>query len=375
MKISCLQENLSKGLGIVSHSIGKESGLPILSNVLLKTEEGCITLSATNLDIGVYARVRGKVDAEGAVALDAKVFSDFIALLPKEKIELSLDEHGIVSVRCGSYATKIRSANADDFPLLPSIERTAGLRCSSEGLKKAIQSTLFAVALEENRAELSGVLFEFDPVVLTLSLVATDAHRLSKCELSVKSDLSSPMKVILPSRTLQELLRILSNDIGGEVEMFLNENQVLFVCDSVELLSKIIHGSYPDYQQIIPQSFETETLVDVVEMAKAVKVSSIFSKTDHKDIHLSFSAKDNDKGEVCIRAENTTVGESETVLPIGMKGSENDVRLNHRYLLDGLSSLDDEIVFFGMIDKNNPCVIKPRERTDSLYLIMPLRDT
>lgn len=377
MKISCLQDNLSKGLGIVSHSVGRETSLPILSSVLLKTEDNLITLSATNLDIGVHCTIRGKVDADGVIALDARVFTEYVSLLPKEKIDLELTD-GVLSVKCGTYTTKIHGINPEDFPLLPSLERVNGITTTPDELKKAIQATSFAVASEDNRAELSGVLFEYDGEKNTLSLVATDAHRLSKKTIPLNGEKRASFQVIVPLKTVQEVQRILSSDTGNQIEIFMNDNQILFCTEGVELLSKIIHGTYPDYNQIIPSSFETETVIEVPEVVKAVKISSIFSKGDDKqgskDVHLSLRNTKEGYGEISVSAQNTTVGENTTVIQIEMKGGENEVSLNYKYLLEGLQSLEDERLSFSMIDSSNPCIMKPLGRSDAFYLIMPLRE-
>ncbi len=374
MKISCLQENFHKALSIVSHSIGKESGLPILSNILLKVEENFITLSATNLEIGIHYTLRGKIEGEGAVTLDAKVLSEYVALLPKEKIELEVNEDNMVSIKCENYTTKMRGISADDFPIIPTLERTQPFIFSAKDLRNALKGALFTIAFDESRPELNGLLFQYRKEAGHLVVVGTDAYRLAKRFVPVRSEYEKDLDIILPERTLHELERILQVDIEKDVEMYMNENQVLFVCDGVELLSKVINSNYPDYEQIIPSTFSFEGYLEVKEFLKAIKISSIFSRSGLSDVHFTFKSLSDGKGEVSISAANANVGENIAILPIECKGNEITLTLNYRYILEGLQSFDDDRLFFGAGDSQSPCVIRPVKGTEPLYLIMPIRE-
>ncbi|MBI4240031.1 DNA polymerase III subunit beta, partial [Candidatus Uhrbacteria bacterium] len=207
-----------------------------------------------------------------------------------------------------------------------------------------------------------------------LIIVGTDAYRLAKRTLSVKSDISEDISLIIPQKTLHELERILQMDTEKELEMYINENQVLFLYEGVELLSKLITQNYPDYEQIIPTSFGTESVIETKEFLKAIKLSSIFSRSGLNDIHCSFRAETSPKGEVCISASNASIGENIAKLPIECKGADCDVILNYRYTLEGLQSFEDDRLFFGAGDAQSPCVVRPLQNKDILYLIMPIRE-
>lgn len=376
MKISCLQENLYRGLQLVSHICGRERGLPILSTVLIKTENGSIHISSTNLEIGMHCIIRGRVEEEGVVAVDAKIFTDYIGFLPKEKIEIHVSPDQKISLTCQGYSTHMRGVHPDDFPLLPVFEKRTILTCRAEDIKKGLQSASIAVTINESRPEISGLLFLYTQEKQTLSFIGTDAYRLAEKHIPVKSEGDiQDFSCIVPLRTVQEFLRVVSSDNQQEdVVLCINDNQILFLYDTTELISKIIQGQYPDYKQIIPSQFQTKVIFDASECVKAVKASSLFSRSELQDIHVRIIPKENGKGEIRIHAENTTVGKHEVVFEGEVKGNENTVALNYRYMLDGLGQMGEEKVSLEIIDSNNPCVLRPVGKNDYMYLIMPIRE-
>lgn len=354
-------------------SIGKESSLPILSTILLKTQDGVLSFSATNLEIGVYCVIRGKIEKEGSIAIDARTFTDYIGLLPKEKVEIEVGDDYVVSVRCQNYSTKIRGVNPEDFPIIPSLEKSSAIHIPVQELKDALASTLFAVVPNESRPELSGLLFHLSATKQLLTLVGTDAYRLGEKHVKVKSELSSDLDVILPLRTLQELIRIIQHGLGGTLELYVTDNQVLFVCEGTELYSKRIQGQYPDYTQIIPTNFVTTISLDRQELIQAIKTGSVFSKAGLQDIQLSFQAQDEKRGKLTVFTSNSTIGENKVSLDVQMEGNNVEVVLNYKYLLDGLQTIQDERVFVYIVDGESPCVIKPEKAENYRYLVMPIR--
>jgi DNA polymerase-3 subunit beta len=377
VKISCLQENLYRGLQIVSHICGREKGLPILSTILLKTENGLIHISATNLEIGMHCTIRGRVEEEGSVAIDAKVFTEYVGFLPKEKIEITVSQDQNISITCPGYDTEIHGINPEDFPLLPIFEKKIILSCHAQDFKKGLQSTSIAVTVNDSRPEISGLLFQYNKEKHIISLVGTDAYRLAEKHLPARlqEGEDEDISCILPLRTVQELLRVLGSGTEQEdVMVCINENQILFVYENIELISKIIQGQYPDYKQIIPAQFQTKVLFNITECIKAIKASSLFSRSELQDIHISIQQKTEGKSEIYIRAENTTIGKHKVILEGEIKGSENAVALNYRYILDGLGQCDSEKALLEIIDSNNPCIIHPVGGEDYMYLIMPIRE-
>lgn len=373
MKFSCLQENLYRGLQIVRSSIGKEQSLPILSHILLKADQGGLTLTATNLEIAVHTTVRGKVEESGAIAVDAKTLCEYVGLLPKEKVDLTCSSEGVASVSCGGFTTKIKGSSPDDFPLIPHVEKQEPITFPLVDMKDALSSTLFAVAPQESRPELSGILFHLSHEYKTLTIVGTDAYRLSEKIIPLASTPPSDTNVIIPVKTLQELMRITQFGMGGHGELIITDNQLLFLCDGVELYSKRIQGNYPDYVNIIPTVFTTTAHIPRTEIIQAVKAASIFSKTGLGDVQLTFTPKTETHGTLSIYSSNASVGENTTALDVLMQGKENSILLNYKYLLDGLTTINAETIIFQAVDSVNPCVIKPTNGTGTLYLIMPIR--
>ncbi len=328
LKIFSLQENLKQGLALVGHVSGKNINLPILNNVLVKAEEGKIRLIATNLEIGVISTVRGKIEREGLFTVSSKIISDCINLLPNKKIGLEQKDNDLL-VDCENYQAKVKGQSAEEFPLIPEVDRKHYFSAEAEEVKKAVSQVIFATAASETRLELSGVLFIFSGNNLTIA--ATDSYRLAEKKIQIKSNSEEEKKIIVPAKTLQELLRILSVNLGDEVEektseikFYISENQILFTYGSTELVSRLIEGQYPDYQQIIPTASKTKISIDRQELIRAVKMASLFSKAGINDVNLDFPAG---KNQVVISSVSGQTGENITNLEARVSGDDNSIVL------------------------------------------------
>ena len=373
MRFISLQENLKRGLNIVSHVTSKNVNLPILNNILIKAEDGNIEFISTNLEIGVTHQLRGKIDVEGQFTVDSKLISEYANLLSGgEKVKLELKENELC-VECGNYNTKIKGESAKEFPLIPTVPRTIYYSCKSGEFKKALNSVVFAVSNSENRVELTGVFFSFTKGMLNLA--ATDSYRLAERQIEIKENgIEGEQKIIVPAKTVQELLRILNNIEGGEMgeeqelKIYLSENQILFTFDSVELISRLINGHYPDYKQIIPANSQTDVLIERSELTRAVKAAALFSKTGINDITLLFS-----KGKMLVSSFSGMSGESQIELEANVTGTDNEVTINFRYLLDGLNNIEGDMVRLNILNNTTPCVLRPEKDTSYLYIVMPIR--
>lgn len=385
MKIFSLQENLKQGLALVGHIAGKNVNLPILNNILIKAEAGKIRLIATNLEIGIISAVRGKIEAEGSFTVNAKIISDCVGLLPNKKIGLERKE-GDLLVDCENYQAKVKGQSAEEFPLIPEVDKKNYFSAQAEAVKNAISQVIFATPSSDARLELSGVLFVFSGDSLTLA--ATDSYRLAEKKIQIKSSaiqekaLGKPAnaeekKIIVPAKTLQELLRVLSVNIDDEVEennqeikFYISDNQILFTLGSTELVSRLIEGQYPDYQQIIPTAGKTKIIIDRQELIRAVKMASLFSKTGVNDVNLDFPLG---KNQAVISSVSSQTGENITNLEAKVAGHENSIVVNYRYLLEGLSNIEKETVKIEVIDGNTPCLLRPEQDESYLYIIMPIK--
>ncbi len=373
MRFISLQENLKRGLSIVGHVSSKNINLPILNNILIKAEDGNIELVSTNLEIGITHQVRGKIEVDGQFTVDSKLISEYVNLLSGgEKVKIE-EKDNELKVECGNYKTKIKGESAKEFPLIPTIPRQGYYSCKSGELKKALNSVGFAVSNNENRIELSGVLFSFNDN--KLSLAATDSYRLAEREIKISAkDIDGEQKVIVPGRTVQELMRVLNNFDGGELgdeeelRFYLTDNQILFTVDSVELISRLINGHYPDYKQIIPAKSQTDILVEKTEIVRAVKAAALFSKTGINDITLLFL-----KNKIMVSAFSGASGESQIELDAEVNGGDNEVTINYRYLLDGLNNIEGDRIRLNVLNNTTPCVLKPEKGDDYLYIVMPIR--
>ncbi|HKK54293.1 MAG TPA: DNA polymerase III subunit beta [Patescibacteria group bacterium] len=377
MKIISLQENLKKGISVVSHITSKNVNLPILNNILIKADEGNIDLIATNLEIGIIHSVRGKIEKPGEITIDAKIINEYINFLPQEKITFDVKDENI-KIECSNYKTKIKGESAKEFPLLPEIEENNIINISLIEFKKALSQVVFAVSKSESRVELSGILFEFSDN--KLFMVATDSYRLAEKTVDINieknKNLDENNKIIIPAKTAQEVLRIASNlsdDLDSsekKVKLYINENQIVFELDDSKIISRLISGQYPDYKQIIPQKKETEIIVSRQELIRAIKASSIFSKSGINDINISVNAE---KKEIIISSLSTQTGESVINLNGEIKGKNNDITLNFRYLLDGLNNIDSDNIRLFIVDNNTPCMIKNEKEDSYLYIVMPIK--
>jgi DNA polymerase-3 subunit beta len=374
MTFISLQENLKQGLAIVSRVVSKNINLPILNNILFRINKSNIELVATNLEIGITHQVRGKIDSEGEFTVDSKVITDYINLLPSDKVECEQD--GLeIKIKCQNYKTRINVQEASDFPLIPRVDKENFYSVSVDDLRSALSEVIFAVANNETRLELSGVLFSFSENGLTL--VGTDSYRLAENKIKVKSNHHNHGKVIVPARTLQELVRVLSGfkeseqlDGVSEVKICLSENQILFVFGSTELVSRLINGNYPDYGQIIPVNYKTRVIINKNESVRAIKASAIFSKAGVNDVALVFKAE---AGQIMISSASSQVGESSVELKSEIEGDDNDIVINYRYFLDGLNNIYSDLVRLDLVNSGTPCILRPEKDDDYLYIVMPIR--
>ncbi len=373
MQFISLQENLKRSLNIVGHATSKNINLPILNNILIRTENGNITLIATNLEIGVTNQLRGKVEKDGEFTVDSKLISEYVNLLSSgEKVLIEKDGNEL-KVESGKYKTKIKGEDTKEFPLIPSVIKDKPYSCKADKLKEALNSVIFAVSNSENRVELGGVLFSFSGK--KLSLAATDSYRLAESIIDISSDNEDEeKKVIVPAKTAAELLRIINsvdpaafND-SGEVKICLSDNQILFSVDSTDLVSRLINGHYPDYKQIIPNHSQTKVKVDKGELLRAAKATALFSKAGVNDITLCFV-----KGRVTVSAYSGASGESQADVEAEIEGDDNEVTINYRYLIDGLNNISGEIACLELINNNSPCLLKSIEDNGYLYIVMPIK--
>ena len=372
MKFSCLQENLSQGLNTCSRLAGvSRTSLPILNNILLTAQKGFLKLSTTNLEMAIETKIRAKIEKEGKTTVPAQLFSNYIDLLPSEVLNFEGVKNELI-IKSKKQKAKIKSISAEEFPIIPQIESQEKCLIKGNVLKDALEKTIFAISPSEVRVELSGALFSFNtPEENKLTIVGTDSYRLTEREIFLKkASFKGKRSVIIPVKTLQELLRIIKDE--KSVELCLSENQVLFVHQDTELVSRIISGEYPDYKQTIPEIIKTKALINKEEFLRTVKAASFFAKLGVNDINLKFLAKES---QLIISSLNNQVGENKAILPIDITGQNNEIVFNYRYLIDGLTNLPGGEISLEVVNDDTPGLIKSTTDQFYLYLIMPIKNS
>lgn len=376
MKLSTTQENLAQGLSLVSHVSSRNVNLPILQNVLVKADGKTLRLSSTNLDLAVSCSVRGKIDEPGEITVPARLFSEYVNLLPSGQVDLELLKNTVV-VRSGKAETRLNGIPASEFPVIPRVGAGKQFKLAFSSFRQALGSVLFAVAQTEARPELTGVFFSFGGLETgALTLAATDSYRLAEAIVPLeKGSAAETATVIIPGRTLIELGRLLGapqDELGGDgtLTVTVAENQVQFEVGGAELQSRIIEGTYPEYRQIIPAEFQTEAALPRAEFVSAIKAASLFTKTGLNDVRLEFAAKK----PLVVKSQDAQTGEHRAEVSGEVSGGPNHVVVNYRYLLDGLAAMGDDEVRYRLIDAANPCLVTPKDPAEKyLYLVMPIK--
>ncbi len=365
MKFSCLQENLNKGLNQVSKIATNKSSLPILENVLLKTENGRLKLVTTDLEAIIIQWIGGKVEKEGSITVPCRLFTDYISSLPNNKLNLKLENETDLLILTNENEATIKGQTAEDFPIIPEIKDNSLITIDHKILSEAISQVVFAAALDDSRPVLSGVLFSFNKK--TLKLVATDSYRLAEKEISFSSDVKKPKDFIIPAKTVGELQRILEGS-EGEVEIKIGENQILFHTKSTDIIARLIDGNFPDYKKIIPSQSSTKATIERSSLINIVKTASLFAKDSGNNIKIVFDPK----GKIVVSATASQVGINTSSAEALVEGSEGEISFNARYLMDVLLNLKENKISLEISGKLKPGIIKPENKKDYVHIIMPL---
>lgn len=367
MKVSVTQANLHKALSVVGKIVGSRSTLPVLSNVLLATDANRLKLSSTNLEIGINTWIGAKVEETGSLTIPARLFSDYVSSLGEGNILLD-QEKQTLSVKNQQTESHINGIEAKEFPSIPSFKKTAALKIEANQLKGALAQVVGAASFDDTRPILNGVYFMSEKT--TLVVAATDSYRLAEKTLTLAKAPKEQLKIIVPARTAQELLRMLDTE-SGDVELVSEENQVMFRFGDTELISRLIDGEYPNYQQLIPEDVLTTIEIPTKELQNNTKLAALFARESGGSVTLSADAKGQ---KLELKATASQVGDSTSSIAVKITGEDAVVALNSRYLLDALNSIQSEVLKVEITGKVNPCLLRPvTKQDDYLHLIMPLR--
>lgn len=376
MKVTVLQENLARGLGIVARAVSPRSTLPVLSNVLIATDEGRLRLSATNLEMGITCWIAARIEEEGSITVPARTFADLVNTLPGEQVALSLDiQTQTLNVRSGTSTNDIKGIDAQEFPPFPAPDMEEALQLNVADFKEMVQQVAFAASADEARPVLMGVLLNVQGS--HLEMAAADGFRLSVRKASLASPAPQPLNVIIPARALSELARIASlSDGENAISMFVPQGrgQVIFRVKDVELVSQLIDGTFPDYQQIIPRSYKSRTLISTASLLKACKQAEIFAREGSNVARLDIKPAEGEMtpSEVEISAISEETGKNETIVEATVDGSGVLIAFNVKFLREALEVIKTPNVALETSAPNAPGVIRPVGDDSFLHVIMPM---
>lgn len=377
MKIIILKDNIKKGLEIIEKITGKNLTLPVLNNVLISTEKNLLKLSGTDLEIGIKYWTLCKTEKEGEIIIPAKFASSFINLLPQEKIYLEV-KNKILHIECKNYKAKIKTEFTQDFPIIPKIETDGSLDFISvnnypfcQGLAQVVEFT----TSNQARPELSGVCFNFQKN--KLKLAATDSFRLAEKTLHFEKEIDKEYSFILPQKTAQMIINIFSEK-EGKIRIYPSPNQVQFETffpeishPEVQVISRLIEGEYPNYQEIVPQNYKTQVLLSKDKFLNQIKTASLFSEKSN-EIKIKIISKEQ---KIEIFSQSPELGENYSNLEGKITGKDVNVSFNWKYLLEGLSRLKSSEIIIGLNGGEGPVVLKPKGDDTYFYVVMPIKGT
>lgn len=373
MKVTVLQENLARGLGIVSRAVSPRSTLPVLANVLIATDEGRLRLSATNLEMGITCWIGAKIEEDGSTTVPARTLADLVSTMPDPQVVLTLNtQNQTLNVRSGASTNDIKGIDAQEFPPLPVPDFEDAIQINVSDFKEMIHQVAFAASTDEARPVLMGVLLTVEKDQITMA--AADGFRLSVRKAALSSSVPAQVSAIIPARALNELARITAD---GEqmIQMVLpkGRGQVVFRVKDTELVSQLIDGTFPDYQQIIPRSHKSRTLVSTASLLKACRQAEIFAREGSNVVRLNIKTNgEMQPGEVEISAHSEETGSNETLVEATVDGIPLLIAFNVRYLREVLEVVKSPNVAIETSAQNAPGVVRPVGDDDFLHVIMPM---
>ncbi len=371
MKLHVTQENFAKALATVSRIIPARPSLAVLNNVLLKTNSSRFEISATNLELAVVCKTGAKIENEGALTVPGRLLSELVSSVNGDKLQLISSDNNL-RIKSDGLDSLINGISAEEFPVIPVVKPNVSFSVAAAKLHQALGEVVIAAATDEARPVLNGVLVNLSQGYLTLA--STDSYRLAETKLALKND--QEFSVIIPVRTITELIRLLGNS-SGNVTLALSDNEAVITCGDVSLVSRLIEGKYPDYGQIFPTESASTVTLEREELIRTIKIAALFARESANTIKLSTS-----KSKLDIMSQASEIGENNSSLDAKVKGDPISIQLNARYLLDSLNVIEANTITLGFMGELNPCLITPalsakqadsKLRPSPAHIIMPLR--
>ena len=372
MRLSCLQENLKKGLDIVNRAVATRTTLPITQSVLLVAEESRLKLSATNLEIALSCWVGAKVEEDGAMVVPARLLSEFVSGLPNDKLDLTTTgQRNQMELKCARIEARIAGQNPEDFPPIPEVGEGSTWKIDPEVLRKVLSRVVFAAATDESRPVLTGVYTEIEGDTMTLA--AADGFRLAVHTLPVSPPAAEKVSVIVPSRAYNELNRLLADQEDPvEVTISAAGTQLMFHLKNADMMSQLIQGTFPNYQQLIPKSYVTRSVVDVAEFLRATRLATVFARDGSGIVRLQMNSNGAEPGRIVVSARSEEIGDNVDEIDAVVEGDPAKVAFNSRYLADVLAELGSGQVALETTSPSSPGVFHPVGSDDYTHVVMPM---
>jgi len=373
MKLSCLQENLARGLSIVGRAVATRSTLPITGHVLIATDGGRLKLSATNLEIALTCWIGAQIEEEGAITIPARLLTDFVNSLPPERIDMTLPTRSRqIRLVCARNEATIGGMDAEDFPPIPRVEGGEGLTIDPKALRTAITQVVFAAATDDSRPVLTGIHTLMEDAQLTLA--AADGFRLAVHRLPLSQSFSERTEVIVPARALAEVNRLLSDE-EEPVQMTLNANrtQALFRLKNVEMVAQLIQGTFPNYSQLIPSGHTSKAVVNVADFLRETRIASIFARDGSGIVRLVMTpGEELTPGRMAISARAEEIGDNLGEIDAVIEGEEAKIAFNGKYLQEVLAVLEEGQVALETTNPSSPGVLRPVGSENYVHVVMPM---
>jgi DNA polymerase-3 subunit beta len=374
MKVEILKENLKNGLNVVEKIVGKNLSLPILDNVLISTEDNFLSLSSTDLETAIKLWILTKIIKKGKVVVPAKFLSSFVSLLPNEKITLEEKKQGLY-VECKNFKNQVQGFNPDDFPLIPEFKDLEYLEVDSRKFCQGLSQIADVASPSQSRPEISGIYFYFSKNLI--KIVATDSFRLAEKNITAEGSVKKDFSFILPQKPAKEIINILEQK-EGKIKIYFSPNQTMFEFPmkesphpEVQIVSRLIEGEYPNYEEIIPKKFKTRVIIKRDEFLNQIKAASLFSgKINEVKIKINPQNK-----EVEIFAQDPDIGESQSSIVAKIEGELIEASFNHKFLIDGISNIKSSEIAFDLSKEEGPCVLRPVGDASYIYVVMPIKST
>ncbi len=368
MKIICEKEKILKGINSVINGVASKTTMPVLEGILLQTNDNELKLTSYDLEIGIEYILEANVEEQGNTVVNAVMFSEIIKRLPTTEIKITINENNLLEIECEGSLYKLATMNPDDFPELPKINVDNSIEIEQTTLKNMIRKTIFAVSTEENRPIFTGCLFEVKEN--KLNVVAVDGYRLAvktKELINNGNDFSS----VIPGKTLNEVNKIIS-DSFDTVKIGISRNQALFEMENCKIVTRLLDGEFLNYSNTIPKNWETRVKVNKNNIQNCFERILLISASSIER-EKKYPVKINiEVGKVTISCANQT-GDAKEEIYVDTEGKELEIGFNPRFFLDALKAIDDEDVYIEFGTNRSPCIIKPVEDGDYIYMILPIK--